>query len=211
MDYSRAFGAEFREVQDRVHDGKPVRVVAASRTYATDQDDLWDALTNEDRIPRWFAPITGDLKLGGRYQIEGNAGGTITRCDRPEAFDLTWEYGESTSWVVVRLQPDGDGTRLSLEHIISKDKADEEHWTKYGPGATGVGWDLSFLQLGLHLDSGGKAIDHEANETWMSSDGGKSFMRDSAEEWGKAHVTGGEAPSVAAAMATRTAKAYAGE
>ena len=34
------------------------RVVAA---YATDADDLWDAVTNGERIPRWFLPISGDL------------------------------------------------------------------------------------------------------------------------------------------------------
>lgn len=211
MDYSRPLGAEFREVQDRVHEGKPARVVAASRTYATDQEDLWDALTNKERIPRWFLPITGDLKLGGRYQLEGNAGGTITRCDRPDALDLTWEFGESKSWVVVRLQPDGDGTRLLLEHILSKDKADDEHWAKFGPGATGVGWDLSFLELGLHLKSGGKAIDREASDAWMSTDEGKSFVRRSAEAWGSAHIAAGEVPDVASGMATRTAEAYAGE
>lgn len=211
MDYSRALGAEFREVQDRMHDGKPARVVAASRIYATDQDDLWDALTNAERIPRWFSPVTGDLRLGGRYQLEGNAGGTITKCDRPDALDVTWEYGGSVSWVVVRLAPDGDGTRLSLEHIMPKDKAGEEHWATYGPGATGVGWDLSFLGMALHLESGGHAIDHEANEAWLASDEGKAFMGKCAEEWGVAHIAAGQASHVATAMAARTTKAYAGE
>ncbi len=54
--------------------------------------ELWDAVTNAERIPRWFAAITGELKLGGRYQLEGNAGGDITRCDAPTAVDITWEY-----------------------------------------------------------------------------------------------------------------------
>lgn len=89
MDFRRALGAEFREVQSRLFEGKPARVVVASRTYATDRADLWDALTNAERIPRWFLPISGDLKLDGRYQLEGNAGGRITRCDRAEALDVT--------------------------------------------------------------------------------------------------------------------------
>ncbi|MEO1310004.1 MAG: SRPBCC family protein [Pseudomonadota bacterium] len=210
MDYGRALGAEFREVQDLLHDGKPARVVAASRVYATDQHDLWDALTNAERIPRWFSPITGDLRLGGRYQLEGNAGGTITRCDPPDAFEATWEYGGSVSWVVVRLAPDGDGARLSLEHITLKDEAGEAHWDQYGPGATGVGWDLSFLGMGLHVDSGGGAVDSKANEAWMSSEDGKAFMRRCAEAWGAAHVAAGEAADVAGAMAARTTAAYAG-
>ena len=27
-------------------------------------------------FPRWFLPISGELRLGGRYQLTGNAGGT---------------------------------------------------------------------------------------------------------------------------------------
>ncbi|MEM7635602.1 MAG: SRPBCC domain-containing protein [Pseudomonadota bacterium] len=85
-----AFGADFREVDERTRMGNPVRVVRAERVYMTGQTDLWDALTNIERIRRWFSPVSGELHLGGRYQIEGNAGGTITRCDEPEALDVTW-------------------------------------------------------------------------------------------------------------------------
>ena len=211
MDYSRALGAEFREVQDRTHEGKSARAVIASRSYATDAEDLWDALTNPERIPRWFLPVTGDLKPGGRYQIEGNAGGTITRCDSPAALDVTWEVAGHVSWVSVRLAPDGEATRLTLEHVMPKDAAGEEHWRQYGPGATGVGWDLSFLGMALHLDSGGAAIDREADDAWMASDEGKAFLRRCAEAWGAAHAAAGEDPEAARAMAARTAAASAGE
>ena len=77
------FGAESRRVENREHLGKPALVVVATRTYDTTVDDLWDAMTSAERIPRWFLPISGELRLGGRYQIQGNAGGNITRCDAP--------------------------------------------------------------------------------------------------------------------------------
>ena len=210
MDYANAFGAEFREVRDATHNGEPARVVHGARTYPTVADDLWDALTNIERIPRWFLPITGDLKLGGRYQLEGNAGGEIIRCDPPEALDVTWKFGGHVSWVTVRLQPDVDGTRLTLEHIMLKDEAGEGHWKQYGPGATGVGWDLSFLGLALHLNSGGNSIDREANDAWMASETGKTFMRDCAEAWGEAHIAAGETPEIARGMAQQTANFYTG-
>ena len=54
-----------------------------SAVYDTTLDDLWDACTNAERIPRWFLPVSGELRDGGRYQLEGNAGGTIERCDPP--------------------------------------------------------------------------------------------------------------------------------
>ncbi len=90
MDYTNAFGAEFREVQDRTHDGQVVRVVVATRLYRTNREDLWSALTDAERIPRWFSPITGQLELGGRYQLEGNAEGSVLQCDPPEALEVSW-------------------------------------------------------------------------------------------------------------------------
>ncbi len=211
MDYSRASGTEFREVRDLEHEGKPARAVEGSRVYLTGTDDLWDALTNTERIPRWFLPIRGDLRLCGRYHLEGNAEGTITGCDPPEALDVTWEYGGSVSWVSVRLAPENDGVRLTLVHTMLKDEAGEAPWENYGPGATGVGWDLSFLGRGLHLESGGGAIDREADEAWLASDRGKAFLHACAESWGRAHAAAGEDAQLAQAMAARTASFYAGD
>ena len=211
MDYGNAFGAEFREVDERSREGNPTRVVRAARVYPTDQTDLWDALTNIERIPHWLSPVSGEFHLGGRYQIEGNAGGTITRCDEPEALDVTWEYGSNVSWVMVRLETETTGTRLTLEHEIPKDKAGEVHWAKYGPGATGVGWDLSLFGLGLHISSNRKPLDREADLAWMASNAGKDFMRDSAWAWSKAHINSGEIAEIAEGMAAQTAAFYTGE
>ena len=142
--------------------------------------------------------------------MDGNASGEITRCDPPTAFDLTWEYAENVSWVTVRLEPVADGTRLTLEHIMAKDEASEAHWKKFGPGATGVGWDLSFMGLGLHLVRG-DSIDQKKNNAWMASVEGKSFIRNCARAWGDAHVECGEDAEVALAMADETANFYCGE
>src|SRR5690606_22050656 len=65
----------FREGAPRDHQGRPARVARLMRSYPTTQDDLWDAITNPERIPRWFMPVSGDLRPGGHYQLEGNAGG----------------------------------------------------------------------------------------------------------------------------------------
>ncbi len=209
MDYGSAFGAEFREVKNRTRDGQPVRAVIATRVYPTDRDDLWNALTDPERLPRWFLPVSGELQPGGRYQLEGNAGGSILMCDQPRELEITWEFGGQVSWVRVSLAPEAAGTRMSLEHQIPTDDAAEDHWKQFGPGATGVGWDLAFLGLGLHLDSG-EAIDPDESMAWMGSDGGKAFMRTSAGHWREAHVQAGEDAAVAAAMAKRTADFYTG-
>ena len=65
-----------RTVGTRTLEAGEARVVTISQSYATDAADLWDACTNIERIPRWFLPISGDLKVGGSYQLEGHASGT---------------------------------------------------------------------------------------------------------------------------------------
>ncbi|MBS0297377.1 MAG: SRPBCC family protein [Proteobacteria bacterium] len=206
--FAEFMGAEFRRYEDREFQGKPSRVVVAERVYRTNPADLWNALTDRERIPRWFLPIEGELKLGARYQLQGNAGGTITRCDPPEALDLTWEFGGGMSWVNLRLTPEGDATRLTLEHIVHASDVDE-HWAKFGPAAVGVGWDLAFLGLGKHIAEGA-TVDRETGFAWTMSDEGKAYMRESAAAWAEAHIAGGADPEEARGMAARTVQAYTG-
>ena len=204
------FGAEFRRVENREHLGVPAIVAVAIRTYDTTVEDLWEAVTTPERLARWFLPLEGQLELGGRYQLVGNAGGTITRCDPPEAFDVTWEFGGGTSWVQVRLTPAGRRARLTLEHIAPRDGIGEEHLAKFGPGAVGVGWDLALHGLALHLPDPGVALDRAAIEAWTVSDEGKAFVRQSGQAWGEAHAASGEDASEARAKAERTIAAYTG-
>lgn len=205
---ANVLGAEFRQVANREHLGKPALVAIATRTYDTTVDDLWDALTTPQRLARWFLPVEGDLKLGGRYQLQGNAGGTITRCDPPDALDLTWEFGGATSWVHVRVTRDGRGARLVLEHIAHRDAIGKEHLEKFGPGAVGIGWELALHGLALHVASGGAPVDRAAFEAWTRSAEGKAFIRSSGEAWGAADAASGEAADAARAKAERTIAFY---
>jgi uncharacterized protein YndB with AHSA1/START domain len=207
----KVFGTEFRRVEQREHLGKPALVGVAIRIYDTTVEDMWDAITTPERLARWFLPIEGDLKLGGRYQLKGNAGGTITRCDRPEALDLTWEFAGGTSWVNVRLAVEGnEQTRLTLEHIAHKGGIGEEHLKKFGPGATGVGWDLGLHGLKQHLTNPSVAIDPSASEAWALSSEGKAFVRKSGEAWADAYIASGADPEEARAQAERTIGFYTG-
>lgn len=208
IDPAATLGAVIREVASREHQGKPARVVIATRRYDTDMDDLWDALTSAERIPRWFLPISGDLKLGGRYQFEGNAGGEITRCEPPRLLAVTWEYGGGVSWLIVTLKDDAaGGTRLELEHIAH---VEGDFWDRFGPGAVGVGWDLALMGLARHLASGA-AVDRAEAMAWSTSAEGKDFMRRTSEAWGEASIAAGTEESAARAAAARTTAFYTGE
>lgn len=208
IDVIRTIGAVTREVSSREHDGRPARVVVASRTYDTTVEDVWDALTNPERIPRWFLPVSGDLRLGGRYQLQGNAGGKITRCEPPQHLAVTWEYGGEVSWVAVGLSKDPKGgTLLVLEHMAH---VDEERWKQYGPGAVGVGWDLALMGLARYLNSGA-AADPQAAMAWTGSPEGKDFMRRSSDDWCRASIAAGTDAAGAQASAARTTAFYTGE
>lgn len=208
IDVARLLGAVTRESSTREFEGKPAAVVLASRGYDTPITDLWDAVTNPERIPRWFSPISGDLKLDGRYQIEGNASGTITRCNPPRELALTWEYAGTTSWVEVRLEEDAHGgSILRLEHIYHPW---EEFERQYGPGAGGVGWELSLLGLDLHLSRRADAPTSVEREAWLKTEDGKTFIRGASEGWGAAAIAAGTPELAAREAAQRTAAFYGG-
>jgi hypothetical protein len=73
-------------------------------------------------------PVSGELRVGGRFHLGGNASGTIERCDPPIGLRATWEFGGAISWIEVRLTAvDEDTTRLELEHLAL---VDDDTWAQ---------------------------------------------------------------------------------
>jgi uncharacterized protein YndB with AHSA1/START domain len=202
--------AAHREVGQRRIPAGDGRAVRLSREYDAPIDDVWDAVTNPERIGRWFLPLSGDFRVGGRYQLEGNAGGEILACERPHLLRVSWVYGEVTSnadisEVEVRLSAlDGGATLLELEHTAV---VPEDRWAEYGPGAVGVGWDMGLLGLTLHLQ-GGSVGDPLA---WQVSAEGREFATRSSEAWGAANQAAGADPAAAAKAVANTTAFYVPE
>ena len=195
-----------RSVTYLERDGQPASTVTLSRSFATSLEDLWDAITNAERIPRWFLPVTGNLELGGRYQLEGNAGGTITACEQLSHFALTWEFAGWTSWVDVEVAGEGAAQAVfTLTHTAHL----SEHWDTYGPGAAGVGWEMGMLGLALHLEQPDEPMPDDAYFTTTPE--GRSFIAASSEKWGQASIAAGTDPETATAAANRTTAFYTGE
>ncbi|WP_280236459.1 SRPBCC family protein [Nocardia cyriacigeorgica] len=197
-------GLVVREVRNGERGGVPTRIAVARRNYSTDREDLWDALTNAERIPRWFLPVSGELKVGGRYRLEGNANGVVERCVAPESFAVTWEMGPLVSWVEVTFAATEGGTLLQLEHEAP---VDPQMWTQYGPGAVGVGWDLVMMALGLHLSSG-EAVDPAEGLAFPTTPEGKEFVGAAAAGWAEAAIGCGDDPAEAKAAAEQTVLFY---
>jgi uncharacterized protein YndB with AHSA1/START domain len=180
--------------------------VLIGRTYDAPLEDVWDACTNPERIPRWFLPVSGELREGGRYQVEGNAGGVIERCDPPRRFTATWEFAGKVSWIELRLsEAPGGGTRVELEHTARRD----DMWTQFGPGALGVGWDLGLLGLSRHLATG-ESVPREAGAAFPASEAGQRFIEASSRGWCDAAIAAGADPGHARGAAERTLAFYTG-
>jgi len=208
IDVDHQINAVKRTLGTRTIDTGEAHVITISQSYDTDQDDLWDAVTNIERIPRWFLPISGDLTVGGAYQLEGQAGGTILTCDPPKNFTATWEYGGNVSWIDVSVSSDGpDRARLVLEHITDVDDA---IWREFGRGGVGMGWDSMLLGLALHLATG-ESVDPSFGQLWLGTEDGRRFLALSGEQWYAANVALGVDRAAARALADRCLKAYLGE
>jgi uncharacterized protein YndB with AHSA1/START domain len=209
IDIVRELEAVQREVgSGRIAAGEG-RSIRLRRTYEAEIEDVWDALTNPERIGRWFLPISGDYRIGGRYQFEGNAGGEIVACERPHRLRATWVYGEAASpsdisELELRLAPAGEGsTTLELAHTAI---VPEDAWAMFGPGAVGVGWDGGVLGLALYLRTGSTLEDPIA---WQVSEEGRRFNTLSSELWGAANIAAGADPEAAASAVANTTGFYA--
>jgi uncharacterized protein YndB with AHSA1/START domain len=177
------------------------RAVVLRRTYDTTIDDLWEACTDPGRIGRWLRPISGELRVGGRYQLEGNAGGIIEACEPPQRFAASWEYDGAVSWIeAVLFQESAQRACLTLEHIVP----DDEKWRRFGPGAVGVGWDLSLAALATEISGKTGETPHE------QSTHGEAFVVLSSATWQDADIAAGTDPDQAKTTAAATTAFYTG-
>jgi uncharacterized protein YndB with AHSA1/START domain len=215
VDVSAQIDAVTRGAQMTEIDGEPARKQSLSQVYPSPLTDVWDAVTSADRIARWFLPVTGDLRQGGRYQFQGNAGGEVLECspptERSAGYRATWEFGGGMSWVTIALRAvDDDTTEFELTHVARSADLPPGFWETYGPGATGVGWDQGLLGLALHLRGDGQ-LPPEAAEAWMLGVEGQRFARAAADGWADAQIAAGDDADAARHAADATYGFYTGQ
>jgi uncharacterized protein YndB with AHSA1/START domain len=200
MDIAGQVSAIHRQVEKQPPaDGSGELVsVVLRRSYDAPIGDVWDAVTQPDRIKRWLLPISGELRLGGSFQLEGNAGGEILTCEPPRLLKVT--FGRPTSIVWVRLTSQGDrDTVLELEHTVPIELAQS------GAGAlwVGPGWDTALLGLGRFL-RGEDVGDPVAAE---NSPEGQEFSKQSVYAWVEVVRDSGTATAEQLAEATEVSLA----
>ena len=145
IDLAEQIGATSRQVEQHDSEAGEVVTVTLERRYSAEVADVWQAITKPERVRRWFLPLTGDLRPGGNFQLEGNAGGDIMTCEPPRHLLVT--FGGESSVVDVLLSGDGEQTLLRLTHSVPLELAGSTAGALY----VGPGWDGALLGIALYL------------------------------------------------------------
>jgi uncharacterized protein YndB with AHSA1/START domain len=113
---------EHRLYRRRIPAGE-ARCAVFRRAYDASIEDVWAACTDPERLRRWYAPVEGELRLGGSF-TQGDFGvGRVVRCEAPRRLTIAVGEGDpSPDEVELRLEPGRDGsTVLELEHATTLD------------------------------------------------------------------------------------------
>ena len=101
-------------------DGKPA--VRFERVYPHPVEHVWRSVTEPDELANWFpTTVEVDLREGGAMAFTFPGGemdpmdGSVVDLDPPRRFAFMW----GTELLRFELAPEGEGTRLTLTHLIS--------------------------------------------------------------------------------------------
>ena len=95
--------------------------VSFERRVAAPVEAVWAAVTEREQLARWFADTTIAPRVGGDVLVdfgeEGSAWGSVLAWEPPHLLEFEWRSSVTAASVLrIELEPDGDATRLRLEH-----------------------------------------------------------------------------------------------
>jgi uncharacterized protein YndB with AHSA1/START domain len=123
---------------------------------------VWRALTTAEGLGTWFGQkATVDLRVGGLVQLTFEGHDTldlrIERLEPPAVFGYTWAINglpaddPRRTYVEFTLEPDGDGTRLTVVESGFAQVPDDVHTGAYGGNVQG--WQSELNELIEYLDA----------------------------------------------------------
>jgi uncharacterized protein YndB with AHSA1/START domain len=77
-------------------------VVRIEDRYDTDIDDLWSAVTDPERLARWYGKVDGDLRAGGTFTVYVESAqlesiGHVDTCEPPQRLRITTRETEESA------------------------------------------------------------------------------------------------------------------
>ena len=124
-------------------DGEPA--VRFERRLPHPVEAVWRTVTEPGELAHWFpSEVEVDLRLGGAMRFTFSPdmvyAGEVVEFDPPRRFAFTW----GTDLLRFDLAPDGDGTRLTMLHVL-REEGDE------AAAKTAAGWHLCLDGLARRL------------------------------------------------------------
>src|SRR5699024_10136537 len=133
-----------------------------------------------------------DLREGGDFAAPGRAHGRILQVQAPHRLGLTWQSAASEDALLVRLDPEDDGTtELVLRHTLH---ADAEEFARTGPGTWALDWELTLLALAAHTDGWRAACQASLprpTPEWLEGPHGQAHLRAWSVRWAAEAVAAG--------------------
>jgi uncharacterized protein YndB with AHSA1/START domain len=147
-----------RRILGSLRSAEGAGLVRIEDRFDTDVDDLWSAITDPERLVRWYGQVEGDLRPGGAFRIyvasdDWEGSGRIEACERSRRLrvrtresDESYQKGQGVppfdEVIEATLIADGDQTILVIEVAgMPLDKI----------AFYGVGWQIHAENLAAYL------------------------------------------------------------
>ena len=124
------------------------------KIYSKPIEKVWNAISNEEAVKKWFMNIKFDSLVGGDYYIEekptdvwdGKIYGKIITFQAPNLFEHTWKTNELAEDTLVRweLEEVDGGTKLTLTH---------NHYTELQFNKHNEGWNYFVIEIEKYLNN----------------------------------------------------------
>ena len=140
------------KLRDKADTGAPW--VERETLVEASPEEVWEALTDEDRLEEWMAPeVELDPFEGGEISVrdgDDHRTGTVETMEESERFAFTWSRpGEGESFVEFTLEPAGGGTRLTVIETGFAQLPDDVHGEQYKGHVEG--WQSELGELAGYL------------------------------------------------------------
>jgi uncharacterized protein YndB with AHSA1/START domain len=119
-------------------------------------EEVWEALTDEDRLQEWMAPeVELDPVEGGEIAVrdgDERRSGTVETVDEPERFAFTWSRpGVGESFVEFTIEALPGGSRVTVVETPTHSAATDTAAGSMAMAVGGWGPRLARLQRSLRL------------------------------------------------------------
>ncbi|HIW91263.1 MAG TPA: SRPBCC domain-containing protein [Candidatus Corynebacterium avicola] len=98
----------------------PRKIIEADEFIPASSKRIWEALTNPEELNQWFMATDFQLEVGHDFTIDtgqwGTTDCTVLEIIPEELLRYTWRNPPLDTVVTWKLIPEGDGTRVLVEH-----------------------------------------------------------------------------------------------